>query len=61
MGWHKRHCFGSPGLEGHLRPETLNLEAWIHAQGLQKVTANDFKNQNQKAKNIYINRNIVTM
>jgi len=30
-------------LEGHLRPETLNLEAWIHAQGL-------YKQQTDKAK-----------
>ena len=34
MGWHKRHASVIPGLEGHLRPETLNLEAWNHAQGL---------------------------
>jgi len=34
MGWHTRHASTLSGLEGHLRPETLNLTAWIHAQGL---------------------------
>jgi hypothetical protein len=31
MGWHTRHASTSSGLEGHLRPETLNLTAWNHA------------------------------
>ena len=34
MGWHTRHASVNPGLEGHLRPETLNLTAWNHALGL---------------------------
>ena len=34
MGWHTRHASTSSGLEGHLRPETLNLTAWKHALGL---------------------------
>ena len=34
MGWHTRHASTSSGLEGHLRPETLNLTAWNHALGL---------------------------
>ena len=28
MGWHTRHAPLHAGLEGHLRPETLNLTAW---------------------------------
>jgi hypothetical protein len=35
MGWHTRHASTSSGLEGHLRPETLNLTAWNHALGLK--------------------------
>jgi hypothetical protein len=34
MGWHTRHASTRSGLEGHLRPETLNLTAWNHALGL---------------------------
>jgi hypothetical protein len=34
MGWHTRHASTCSGLEGHLRPETLNLTAWNHALGL---------------------------
>ena len=36
MGWHTRHASTLSGLEGHLRPETLNLTAWNHALGLQQ-------------------------
>lgn len=38
MGWHTRHASTSSGLEGHLRPETLNLTAWNHALGLLHIT-----------------------
>ena len=34
MGWHTRHASTRSGLEGHSRPETLNLTAWNHALGL---------------------------
>ena len=34
MGWHTRHASTPSGLEGHSRPETLNLTAWNHALGL---------------------------
>jgi hypothetical protein len=43
MGWHKRHASVLPGLEGHFRPETLNLEAWNHAQGLHKNKTQQIK------------------
>lgn len=34
MGWHRRHAWDSfPGSRGTLRPETLNLEAWISCSG----------------------------
>lgn len=45
MGWHTRHASTSSGLEGHLRPETLNLTAWNHALGLKKN-----KTKNKKTK-----------
>ena len=51
MGWHTRHASLFAGLEGHLRPETLNLTAWNHALGLHKQNKN--KNKQQKT-NIYI-------
>ena len=35
MGWHTRHASTPSRLEGHLRPETLNLTAWNHALGLK--------------------------
>ena len=38
MGWHTRHASTSSGLEGHLRPETLNLTAWNHALGLLSLS-----------------------
>jgi len=35
MGWHKRHASVSDrGSRGILRPETLNLEAWISCSGI---------------------------
>lgn len=37
MGWHTRHASIRSRLEGHLRPETLNLTAWNHALGLNKT------------------------
>jgi hypothetical protein len=37
MGWHTRHASTCSGLEGHLRPETLNLTAWNHALGLTQL------------------------
>ena len=39
MGWHTRHASTPSGLEGHLRPETLNLTAWNHALGLNNTTS----------------------
>ena len=34
MGWHRRHAWDSfLGSRGTLRPETLNLEAWISCSG----------------------------
>ena len=49
MGWHTRHASTLSGLEGHLRPETLNLTAWNHALGLQQqTTTNNNNNNNNK-------------
>ncbi len=49
MGWHTRHASTSSGLEGHLRPETLNLTAWNHALGLYtKKKKKKIKEKNEK-------------
>ena len=56
MGWHTRHASTSSGLEGHLRPETLNLTAWNHALGLQQQTKRKKKvsKKSKKRKIIFI-------
>jgi hypothetical protein len=57
MGWHTRHASTLSGLEGHLRPETLNLTAWNHALGLQqpKKTIHFYLKKNFKLYIFYIN------
>ena len=50
MGWHTRHASTRSGLEGHSRPETLNLTAWNHALGLHMREEEEEEESTKKLK-----------
>lgn len=53
MGWHKRHASVSDrGSRGILRPETLNLEAWISCSGIFQKNPKMNKRANTKERSL---------